>query len=133
MSRETVEVVRRLVESYIEVGLSQTASEFFHPDAVFEEPPNQPGAEVAHGRDAARQTFDRFDQAWTEHRSEPQEVRALDAERVLMFSVEHLVGRDGLEVTQKNWTIFTLRDGKVTRMQSFWGHEQALEAAGLQE
>lgn len=55
----------------------------------------------------------------------------LDDERVLVLSVEHFRGRDGLEVSQPCGTVFTVRHGKITRMQSFWERGNALVAAGL--
>jgi ketosteroid isomerase-like protein len=132
MSRENVEVVRRLVAAYNEGGFgSQLMLDFFDVEAVFEEPPEQPGPTVARGRDAVARTFGRFDEAWEAHRSDPEEIRAIDAERVLLLSVDHFRGRDGIEIAQSSGTLFTLREGKVTRMQAFWERKTALEAAGL--
>src|SRR5262245_34828714 len=101
MSRKNVEVVQRLVDAYNEGGFgSPVTLDFFDLDAVFEEPPEQPGPIVARGRDAVAKTFGRFDEAWEVHRSEPEEIRAIDAERVLLLSVEHFRGRDGIEIAQ---------------------------------
>jgi ketosteroid isomerase-like protein len=132
MSDESAEIIRRLVETYNEGGFGSAATlDFFDVAAVFEEPPEQPGPTVAEGRDAVARTFARFDEAWEEHRSEPEEIRVIDAERVLLLSVDHFRGRDGIEITQPSGTIFTLLDGKVVRMQAFWERRSALEAAGL--
>jgi ketosteroid isomerase-like protein len=134
MSQENVEIIRRLVNSFKEVGSgAQATLGFFDDAAVFEEPPEQPGPTVAEGRDAVAQAFGQFDEAWEEHRTDPEEIRVLDAERVLMLSIEYFRGRDGIEITQPAGTVFTLRDGKVVRMQAFWERRNALEAAGLQE
>jgi ketosteroid isomerase-like protein len=134
MSQENVEVVRRAVEAFNEGGMSSRATlDFFDVAAVFEEPPEQPGASTAHGRESLERMFTQFDEAWEEHLSTPDEIRPIDAERVLMFSVDRFRGRDKLEVTQPSATIFTLRDGKIVRMQSFWERENALKALGLQE
>jgi ketosteroid isomerase-like protein len=97
---------------------------------VFEEPPEQPAPRVARGRDAAAELFGEFDAAWEEHRSELEEVRALDPERVLVLSIEHFRGRDGIEVDQPAGAIFTLRDGRIVRLQAFWDRASALGAAG---
>jgi ketosteroid isomerase-like protein len=50
-----------------------------------------------------------------------------------VLSIERFRGRDGIEIDQPCGTIFTFRDGKIARMQSFWDRENALEAAGLSE
>ncbi len=77
--------------------------------------------------------FAAFDEAWEHHRSDPEEIRALSAEQVLLLSVERFRGRDGIEVAHPAGTIFTVRNGKVVHWQAFWDRGTDLEAAGLQE
>ena len=50
-----------------------------------------------------------------------------------LLSVEHVRGRDGIEMAQPGASIFTLEDGEITRWQGFWNRESALKAAGLAE
>jgi ketosteroid isomerase-like protein len=134
MSQENVEIVRRVVEAFNEGGMGSDATlGFFDADAVFEEPPEQPGPRVAHGPESLGRMFTQFDEAWEEHQSRPDEIREIDDERVLLLSLEHFRGRDGIELDQPAWTIFTLRGGKIVRMQPFWDRVNALEAAGLSE
>ena len=134
MSRDNVAIIQQLNEAFNQDGMgADAAAAFFDAGAVFEEPPEQPSPTVAEGLDAVIRTFKQFDEAWEEHRSEPEEIRLIDDERVLMLSVEHFRGRDGIELAQPCGTIFTLRDGKVTRMQPFWERENALKAAGPRE
>ena len=96
MSQENVELVGQAVEAFNEVGMAEAARRFFAPDGVFEEPPEQPTPSVAEGRDAAVRLFEQFDEMWEEHRSEVEEIRAVDDDRVLLLSIEHFRGRDGL-------------------------------------
>ena len=100
---------------------------------AIEEPPEQPAPRVAQGREAVAELFEQFDEAWEEHRSTPEELRALDDERVLALTIEHFRGRDGITVDQPCGTLFTLRGGKIVRMQSFWERKSALAAAGLSD
>jgi ketosteroid isomerase-like protein len=132
MSQENVEIIRRLLEAFNEGGAEKALS-FFDAGAVFEEPPEQPGSTVAQGRDEASRAFVKFDETWEEHRSEPEDFRVIDDDRVLVFTVEHFRGRDGLEITQPGGHIFTLRDGKVVRLQAFWERENAVKAAGISD
>jgi len=134
MSEENVEIARQAIDALNEGGLDSWRSLGFLDDAfVFEEPPEQPAPRIARGREAAVQVYREFDETWAEHRSHPEEIRAIDEQRVLVLSIEHFRGRDGLEITQPCGTILTLRGGKITRMQSFWERTTALEAAGLSE
>jgi ketosteroid isomerase-like protein len=134
MSQENVRIIQRLVEAFNEGGMGADATlDFFDADAVFEEPPEQPGPTVAEGRDAVSRAFVKFDETWAEHRSDPKDFRVIDDDRVLLLSVEHFRGRDGIEIKQPSGTLFTLRDAKVVRMQGFWDVANAFKAAGLSE
>jgi ketosteroid isomerase-like protein len=131
MSRENVEIVQRAIEAFNKAGLgSAEAAAYLDEAIVFEEPPEQPAPRVARGRDAAIEMFSQFDEAWKEHRSDAEEIRELDDGRVLLLSIEHFRGRDGIVVDQPCGTIFTLTDGRIVRMQSFWERKNAFEAAG---
>ena len=134
MSEENVEIVRRAVEEFNELGFDGIGqSDLITDDYEFHEPPEQPAPRVARGREEVRKLAGEFDAAWEEHQSEVQEIRAVDDDRVLLLTVEHLKGRDGIELEAPFAAVFTLRDGKICRWQAFWDKKKALEAAGLSE
>jgi ketosteroid isomerase-like protein len=134
MSEENVEIVRRAIDVFNESGFDGFGtSELVADDIEFHEPPEQPAPRVAHGREGVRRMTKEFDSAWAEHKSEAEEIRALDADRVLLISVEHFKGRDGIDVEAPFAAIFTLRDAKIVRWQAFWDRQTALGAAGLSE
>ncbi len=134
MSQENVEIVSRAVETFNELGYDGfRTSELIADDIEFREPPEQPAPRVARGREEVRRMAEEFDAAWAAHRSEPEEIRALDTERVLMVSRECFTGRDGIELEAPFAAIYTLRDHKIIRWEAFWSRENALEAAGLRE
>ena len=134
MSEENVEIVRRAGQRFNERGFDGFGdSDLITDDIEFHEPPEQPAPRVARGREEVRSLGNEFDAAWESHASEIQEIRAIDAYRVLLVSVEHFKGRDGIEVEAPFAAIFTLRDGRICRWQAFWDKQNALEAAGLSE
>jgi len=134
MSQENVEIVRRGVDEFNKLGFDgMGASELVTDDIEFHEPPEQPAPRIARGREEVRKLGGEFDSAWEEQQSEPQEIRAVDAARVLLVTVERFKGRDGIEVEAPFASTFTLRDGKISRWQAFWDKQNALEAAGLSE
>jgi ketosteroid isomerase-like protein len=63
--------------------------------------------------------------------------RFIDAghDRVLVFSREGGRGKESGAEVQTHLTahLWTLRDGKAIRMQSYWERAEALEAVGLSE
>src|SRR5688572_27742044 len=129
MSEENVDVIRRAVEAFNSDGPEAAGQRFFADDVEFHDPPDAPSPRVARGRDEVRKQFNAFNETWENHTTEPQEVRALGADRVLLVSTEHFRGRDGIELQATSASIFTLRDGLVTCWQTFWNREHALEAA----
>jgi ketosteroid isomerase-like protein len=53
-----------------------------------------------------------------------------------VFTSERYGGRarlSGVETDSANWTVFTIRDGKIAGAREYESREQALEAAGLSE
>jgi ketosteroid isomerase-like protein len=87
-----------------------------------------------HGKDAVRawlqDWIDMFDGFWMEL------VELIDAGGVTVFTAERYGGRarlSGVETVSANWTVFTIRDGKIARGHEYPTREQALEAAGLRE
>jgi uncharacterized protein len=134
MPEENVEIVRRAVQEFNEFGFDGVGnSELVSDDFEFHEPPEQPAPRVARGREEVRKLAGEFDAAWDEHQSEPQEIRAVGDDRVLLVTVERFKGRDGIALETPFAAIFTLREGKICRWQAFWDKQKALAAAGLAE
>lgn len=132
MSEENIEVIRRATHAFNEQGIAGAVTdELFADDVEFHEPPEQPAPRSARGREQVRQLFGEFDSAWVEHKSETEELRALDDARVLVFSVERFLGRDGIAIDTPAAAIITVRDGKIVDWQAFWDRRSALEAAGM--
>ena len=87
-----------------------------------------------HGKDAVRawlqDWIDMFDGFWMEL------VELIDAGGVTVFTAERYGGRarlSGVETDSANWTVFTIRNGKIASGREFESREQALEAVGLSE
>jgi ketosteroid isomerase-like protein len=128
MQEENVEVVRRTVEAFNEGGI-EAAQAFFADEIEFHEPPEQPAPRVARGREQTVKMFGEFDEAWAEHRSELEEIRAIGPDKVLMITTEHFRGRDGVEVSSPFAGIATVRDGEIVDWRAYWDRASALAAA----
>jgi ketosteroid isomerase-like protein len=87
-------------------------------------------AKPVRGKEAARRWMvpEVIDQ-----RGEPIEFRDLGG-RVLVTCDWHIHGRKtGIDVDNRLYPIFTMRAGKVARLEFFAAEQYALEAAGLRE
>lgn len=110
MSRENVEIVRRVFEA---VARHDTETVL-----------------AAYGHDGMRKWVrDRYD-AWETIEDDCQEL--IDAgDHVITFVITRGRGRSsGAEVALRHYGVWTLRDGKIVRVSWFQTREEALQAAG---
>ena len=87
-------------------------------------------AKSLRGKEAARSWLvpEAIDQ-----RGEPIEFRDLGG-RILVTCDWHIHGRgSGVDVDTRLYLLFTMRVGKVARLEAFGDEQEALEAAGLSE
>jgi ketosteroid isomerase-like protein len=75
--------------------------------------------------------------AWEGWTAEAEEYRELDDERVLVMTTSSGRGKSsGVKVGQMGYAhganLFHLRDGKVTRLVTYWNREDALADLGME-
>ena len=135
MSEENVEVVRVAYEEFAHGGLDRFM-EHFTDDVEYRVLPGALDGDLAplHGRNAVRawlqDWIDMFDGYWQ------QLVELIDAGGDTVFTAERFGGRarlSGVQADSPNWTVFTIRDGKIASGHEYATREEALEAAGLSE
>jgi ketosteroid isomerase-like protein len=133
MSRENVEVVKVAYDAFAREGLDRFM-EHHTDDVEYRQVLGEMAGKPRHGKDAVRawlqDWIDMFDGFWMEL------VELIDAGGVTVFTAERFGGRarvSGVETDQANWTVFTIRDGKIARGHEYPTREQALEAAGLRD
>ncbi len=126
-----VETVRRGFELLRRDGL-EALLDLIDPEFETTTPPEltvEPS--TYRGHDGLRRYFDSFYEVMEEVRFEPEEF--IDAGERVVVPVR-LVARGrgtGIEVEQRLVMVWTLRDGKVTRLDPYATKEEALAAAGL--
>ena len=133
MSRENVEIVRR---AYARFDARGPNPEFLDPEIEWRGPREYPDlAEPHFGHEGVERYMDKLHEAFDEYHMASEEFIDAGEDRVLVFSREGGRGKgSGAEVqTQPTAHLWTLRNGKAIRMQSYWERSDALEAAGLRE
>jgi uncharacterized protein len=121
MSRDNVEIVRRFLCAGVEEALT-----FADPDIVWnpiEELPTQ-------GHGGVRASLARWKAEWDDYEVLPEEF--VDGGDRVVATVR-LRGRgrgSGVEIDARFYDVYTLRAGKIVRMDQFTERSQALEAVG---
>jgi ketosteroid isomerase-like protein len=134
MSQENVEIVRSIYAAHERGDFGSV--EWAHPEIEFviSDGPS-PGRWT--GLAAMAEAWRDFLRAWEGYRTQVEEYRQLDGERILVLT--HRAGRgktSGMDIggmRAKGANLFHLRDGKVIRLVFYWDRERALEAVGLRE
>ena len=131
MSQENVEIVREWLGSVRDS--EDFAWHLLAPDA---ELINATGAPFtnASGHQGFRAWRADVSDAFEEWSSRPEEV--VDAGNAKVLALGKISGRGrgtGLQVDMELHSLYTLVDGKITRVEGFFSRDEALEAAGLQE
>src|SRR5436190_9211517 len=134
MSQENVELVRAVAEAYIS-GDREAYLDFMAEDVEIRPDVSRwPEAKPFRGREEFRRFNADVDQGWEGGaRAEIREVLPVD-DRVVVRADWGGTGRaSGIDLRSNLTSIFTVRDGQIIRIEYFFDHAKALEAAGLSE
>jgi ketosteroid isomerase-like protein len=129
MSQENVEIVRRAFESLSSGRGSSEVLASFDPNFVMK--PVETGE--TYGVNAVRNNFEDWQSAWEELEVTIEEI--IDAGDRVVHSA-HYRGRgrgSGIKVDARYYEVYTLREGKIIRVDEYTERIAALEAAGLRE
>jgi ketosteroid isomerase-like protein len=122
MSQENVEIVRRFLAADVDEAMP-----YADPGIVWnpiEELPTQ-------GHDAVRTSLAHWKAEWEDYEVVPEEF--VDSGDQVVVTVR-LGGRgrgSGVQIDARFYDVYTLRDGKIVRMDQFTERSEALEAVGL--
>ena len=131
MSRENLEVVRRMWEAFLASDF-QTALSSYDPNVEWDGT-NLPDGRVGRGLDAIMDHITRWADMWENWHVEVERVIDAGDDQVVVFIRE--IGRSttGLDMDERHGELYTVRDGRIVRRQGFSDPNEALEAVGLRE
>jgi ketosteroid isomerase-like protein len=132
MSRENVELVRRCFDLFGR-GEMEAVLRYIDPAIETIEPPEIPGSASYRGHSGLAKAYEHWASQWDDFRVELEEL--IDAgSDVVAVTTHHGTGRaSGANVGGLVAYVFTVRDGKLARMQIFNTRAEALVAAGLRK
>jgi SAM-dependent methyltransferase len=123
MSKWNVDTVRGVYDAF---GRAEFPAGAFQEDAEWHTDPGLPRPMAHYGRSEVAAYFERFIGAWAALRAEPVEIIARPSEQVLAI-IRMGPAIDGLEPSVAH--LWTLRHGRVARVQVFGDRDAAIEAA----
>ena len=133
MSKQNVEIVGRAAELLERRDWGEMADLFDPNVELHGTVGGLEEGKIVRGLEQIVQAFDaEFDEAWDEHRIEPQEFIDAD-DRVVILHREYQRSKSGVELVIDTASILDVRDGRIVRMQGYMDRAAALRAAGLSE
>jgi ketosteroid isomerase-like protein len=133
MSRRNVSLVRRLFEVYNERSFAENL-DLLDPDIVWDMSRMElPDAASSSGRSELRSFVEAWGEGFASDRVEAQEMFDAGDRVVVMVHHRGQGMSSGIEIDQRFAMVWTLRDGRATRMEMYPTLYEALEAVGLSE
>jgi ketosteroid isomerase-like protein len=131
MSEENVEIVRRGYKAFSDADL-ETLLNLMDPEIEVVPPRSNPDWQLYHGHEGFLAFAGKWFEPWDDYRIEPEEL--IDCgDPVVAVTRDTGSNAGGLSVEQRLHTVWTIRNGRAVRMEMFYEHGEALEAAGLSE
>ena len=134
MSQENVEVVRRTYQAWNRRDFDE-AVEWLAPDVEWRMPPNLPDAETWRSSEEVIHGLDVFLESWDRLEVEVQQYIDAGDRVVALLRYSGRAAMTGLELegAAVDAAVWTLRDGKVVKVEMYGDVSEALEAVGLRK
>ena len=124
MSQENVEIVQRFLSVEVDEALTLVdPGVFWNP---IEELPTQ-------GREEMRAALEHWRAEWEDYKVMPEGFVDVDDHVVATVRLRGRGRGSGVEIDALFHDVYTLRDGKIVRMDQFTERSEALRAVGLEE
>jgi len=130
MSKENIEVVRRLFEAW-NFGDMDAFRELYHPDAVMRMAEDWPEPGPYFGREAIMREFEQLRQTWDGRDTAEPIGDFIDVgDRVAVRHIWRGAGH-GPEAAVELTAVWTVREGRILAADYFRDYAEALETLGL--
>ena len=129
----SVEIVARAIEAFSRRDVETIVNELVHPD--IEVLPMAGFVLPRHARytglSGVLAFLNEASADWKEYEVSPADLRAVDDENVLAITDVRLVPHEGDEIRLQSASLWTVEEGRITRLRGFANVETARRAAGL--
>ena len=123
------DVIRKLTQLW-NAGDNEGVLELYTEDAVTQTGPSWPEQATSRGRDEIRAGMEEWQAAWETMKVSVESLEEVGADKVVAVGAWHIRGRvSGIEGEMPLFILFTIRDGRVARLEWFEDHDTAVAAA----
>jgi ketosteroid isomerase-like protein len=131
MSRENVELVRKMQEAFLGPE-PELALAFFDPHVVYDAR-ERPDGKVWYGRNGIRRAMIEWSDVWDDWEIETERYLEAGREKVLILWHERGRGKgSGLPMEQRGGNLVTISDGRIVHVRLYVHQQVALKAAELE-
>ena len=124
MSQENVKIVRRFLVVDVDEALT-----YADPGIVW----NPIEESSTQGHDAVRASLARWKGEWDDYKLMPEDFVDRGDRVVVTVRLRGRGRRSGVEIDARFYDLYTLRDGKIVRMDQFTDRSEAFAAVGQAE
>jgi ketosteroid isomerase-like protein len=128
MSKQSVEIVRRILASVNQANWDEAVAAFAPDAAVTVEPDVSPNPDSYRGSDRIRWFWESVARAWSNVKVELQSIEFIEGQ-VIADILLTMTGRSTrVEVRSFQTHLFCIRDGRVVSLRMFGERDHALDA-----
>jgi ketosteroid isomerase-like protein len=129
MSRENVDIVRRMWEAFL--GDDPVKGLSFCDREIVWDGTNLPDGKLSRGHEAVVEHAMRWAEMWQDWKMEPQEFIDAGDDKVVLVFRETGRSESGIRMDERHAELYKLRDGKVVHRKGYSDPDEALDAAGI--
>ena len=140
MAQENVEFLEALLRGAQEMdkqalldALPDLIAQACDPEIEWVEDPRRADRRVYHGHEGVRESWERWLENFDEYGAELERIVDCGDKVFAVMREEGRGSLSGATISQRNYSVYTFRDGKIARYEEFYEEQDALEAAGISE
>jgi ketosteroid isomerase-like protein len=114
-------------------ALPELIPQMCDPEIEWVEDPRRADRRVYHGHEGVRESFERWLENFEEYEWEVERIVDCGNKALVYAREEGRGSLSGGTISQRIYTVYSFRDGKIARYEEFYEEREALEAAGLSE
>ena len=130
MSRESVELVRRSIETFLSGDVEEAIDEFFQPDGEFVSRFGALEGRRYTGAEGARRYFADIEETWEAYERELEAVIDAGEAVVAVLNIRAVARISRVPVERRIGLAYWVRGDRIARMVSYPSVDEALEAVG---